>query len=626
MSAQQPVAMGRELAKPGPQQLFFKDRGSAESTHQPKTASVGLPAATFLLSTPASQLQTPFLNSGSGDNSITVDGQSEMATGDSGDGSSVSHVGIPEIHSQCKTEQPPFSDGGLAGTVGNHNNDVHVMSPSGDESDTELPLPLQFDNVAHTSGKSCQGSKVKAPDILKVEKKEEGTVFACKHCNEIFVSQQALSAHSVVEHSTDKCSLLKVSKYKMQSDTTGHSLDKAHVCELCEKSFRSASAFQAHIVKIHSGGKPYQCDLCDAAFGKKTALNIHKRTHNTAQSFTCSQCGLSCKSFRQLSSHCRQAHDGSFPLGARKPFRCEVCHVEFMFKRSLTAHMKSHNSVYKGSDQQDGIGANSCVTVHGDKSEGQESKEESDNQTFCEWPGCTQSFPTKKLLHQHMMQHTKENPLSCNLCGKRFRSEKGLSAHTERQHIQQAKLERHHTCDKCQAVFRFKTQLTKHKQIHKEERPYACGQCGSRFKTRAWLRLHECWHEDLNSAVCHLCGKSCLGMKSLGRHIRVHHGSDHMVGILPSCCGCLSMLNQYSDMHARAWLHTYTQAPYLHVSTHTHACTHSCEHTYTPEKLCKRCGSQNTCKWGDQTSCQKGDINWKKNSSISLNRRKCVLV
>ena len=80
-----------------------------------------------------------------------------------------------------------------------------------------------------------------------------------------------------------------------------------HVCDVCEKSFTTASHLERH-VRIQTNEKPYECDVCEKRFTQAGTLKRHMRIHTNERPYECHVCE---KSYRQLSSlkyHMRTQH------------------------------------------------------------------------------------------------------------------------------------------------------------------------------------------------------------------------------------------------------------------------------------------------------------------------------
>ncbi|NXE69769.1 E4F1 factor, partial [Calcarius ornatus] len=79
-------------------------------------------------------------------------------------------------------------------------------------------------------------------------------------------------------------------KVKLQMNKEGR-----YVCELCQKTFKTASILKAHMI-THSSRKDYECNLCGTSFRTKGSLIRHHRRHTDERPYKCKKCG---KSFRE---------------------------------------------------------------------------------------------------------------------------------------------------------------------------------------------------------------------------------------------------------------------------------------------------------------------------------------
>lgn len=172
------------------------------------------------------------------------------------------------------------------------------------------------------------------------------------------------------------------------------------------------------------------------------------------------------------------------------------------------------------------------------------------------------------------------------------------------------------SCDKCQASFRYRTLLDKHKKMHEmvsgQDKPFSCSRCLMRFETRNLYNHHAKTHKLLpekstpsgsagnnkdNSAItktnnafsCETCAKEFPTIESLTSHKAVHRSRP----LICDVCGKGFTHRKYYVVHQR--IHT-GERPYLcamcgksftQASTLTvHRRYHTGERPYT----CQICG------------------------------------
>ena len=113
-------------------------------------------------------------------------------------------------------------------------------------------------------------------------------------------------------------------------------------------------------------------------------------------------------------------------------------------------------------------------------------------------------FSMKKMLVRHIkVNHTRA--FQCNLCAKRFGTERCLEEHKKGVHL---KL-RPFVCDLCHEGFRSKHEVNGHKKsAHSKDKPYQCSKCSKTFTTTTLLDHHIARvHELRNCETCPHCGK-----------------------------------------------------------------------------------------------------------------------
>lgn len=152
------------------------------------------------------------------------------------------------------------------------------------------------------------------------------------------------------------------------------------------------------------------------------------------------------------------------------------------------------------------------------------------------------------------------------------------------------------SCDRCQATFRYRTLLERHKKMHDaatgQDKPYSCPRCLMRFETRNLYNHHAKTHKPLvspaertassnvlptsgtkdmihtgtnsgvlynksnNSFPCEVCAKEFPSMESLTSHKAVHRNRP----LICDVCGKGFTHRKYYVVHQR--IHT-GERPYL---------------------------------------------------------------
>jgi KRAB domain-containing zinc finger protein len=120
----------------------------------------------------------------------------------------------------------------------------------------------------------------------------------------------------------------------------------------------------------------------------------------------------------------------------------------------------------------------------------------------------------------------------CDLCGKKFSTEKYLQAHLLRKihlgaQIKQKRVKREHQCPQCDKTFTSKASYKEHiRFMHKKKevqrRENVCSQCDITFKHRSSYDRHMRFQHHGKGFQCTVCGKVYPDSFTLNRHFGTH--------------------------------------------------------------------------------------------------------
>ncbi|XP_058821805.1 zinc finger protein 436-like [Topomyia yanbarensis] len=173
--------------------------------------------------------------------------------------------------------------------------------------------------------------------------------------------------------------------------------------------------------------------------------------------------------------------------------------------------------------------------------------------------GCEMHFAESGDLQQHSIdQHKKmriknnAKPFECQVCFKRFVSEKRL--HFHQTYVYR---EKNHVCEQCTARFTCRGSLLNHMKTH-ADRTYTCETCNKSFYTSSTLQSHRLLHSDLKRFLCTEpdCSKSFLRKSDLHIHLVSHSDERPFV-----CEICSSRFKSKAHLVHHGKVHT-REKPY----------------------------------------------------------------
>ncbi|KAL9881118.1 zinc finger Y-chromosomal protein-like [Glossina fuscipes fuscipes] len=138
---------------------------------------------------------------------------------------------------------------------------------------------------------------------------------------------------------------------------------------------------------------------------------------------------------------------------------------------------------------------------------------------------CDSTFHATSTLVQHINWHKNPNIYRCNTCGKKMRSQNGLTRHLGIAHGEDLDMLQRFKCKKCSRGFRSRKLYEKHVKSHVQGSDFSCHVCNKKYNNSNNLRRHiESIHENIYFFVCDVCGKQFKSKGSFERHCREHQG------------------------------------------------------------------------------------------------------
>jgi KRAB domain-containing zinc finger protein len=129
-------------------------------------------------------------------------------------------------------------------------------------------------------------------------------IFDCYSCDRSFATIWLLKSHTTSVHAT----IIN--------------------CEICNKRVKESS-YKRHIMR-HETIQNFQCDLCPRRCAHRFQMALHVNIHK--KNFNCGKCGESFYNKLKYDTHILLHVDP-------RPFKCDMCLLEYRTKVGLSAHM-----------------------------------------------------------------------------------------------------------------------------------------------------------------------------------------------------------------------------------------------------------------------------------------------
>ncbi|XP_069726081.1 transcription factor E4F1 isoform X3 [Phaenicophaeus curvirostris] len=352
-----------------------------------------------------------------------------------------------------------------------------------------------------------------------------------------------------------------------------------YVCELCQKTFKTASILKAHMI-THSSRKDYECKLCGTSFRTKGSLIRHHRRHTDERPYECKKCG---KSFRESGALTRHLKSLT-PCTEKMSFNMNkeiVVSKDDLPTGSCSSNTDTVSSIASESIETSPVihlvtdaKGNVLHEVHVQMQEVPVVDAKSlDQDPHPEELPCEGEVNSENLLRQAMRNsgiviervameevpkpvepavaaageleneavEAEEEPCGeqcveveqaestdaertngyksyvCPYCNGTFSEATSLETHIKG-HLDYKPFK----CKECGKEFTKGYLLRKHQEVHVNERRFRCGECGKLYKTIAHVKGHRRVHSDERPYSCPKCGKRYKTKNAQQVHFRTH--------------------------------------------------------------------------------------------------------
>ncbi|XP_026847802.1 zinc finger protein 91 [Drosophila persimilis] len=338
--------------------------------------------------------------------------------------------------------------------------------------------------------------------------------FPCNICGKRFVINSALKDH-LMRHAGIKnyvcpyCGVGKTTRQEWNTHILTHTQEKKFKCHICEHASHNKQSLANHIKIVHEKIKNYACQYCGKTFGKSHACKIHEMTHT-----------------------------------GEKRCECKVCGKKFLYPKSLTKHLKTHEKrvlraieTYRqrqvemgetapGEQVENTADVMGVPTAGGTESSAGAEPVMSQNAADELLKVCAESVATipkdpRRVQRVDISQlaGTAVNPIS------------SVSVPSwSPQEVNFTKKEGKHICPGCGQGFNNIGNMKRHyKIIHEKVKDFACRFCPKRFAKAQTLRHHEWIHTGEKPFECKTCGTHFRQETALKRHQRTHENRPPVI-------------------------------------------------------------------------------------------------
>jgi len=191
-------------------------------------------------------------------------------------------------------------------------------------------------------------------------------------------------------------------------------------CNICGKRFNNRSSLVMHSIK-HPEYDHTRCPICRIQFLQNSVLQSHVKNHQKKNPLFCLTCASGFDNRESLFQHnqeeCRARLDAlqmeiiaqqRLGRGSERTWRCHPCSTLFCSSNQLERHLRTPNHARKVRE----VSLADSAFIPREN---------------C--PMCERQFTGLMQLQDHVQEHTREQPYSCQTCGLTFNLRARLNFH-----------------------------------------------------------------------------------------------------------------------------------------------------------------------------------------------------
>nr|CAI5868656.1 unnamed protein product [Callosobruchus analis] len=393
---------------------------------------------------------------------------------------------------------------------------------------------------------------------LKHQTRSKYKLSTCTHCKLTFKRKHWLDNHVIRKHpnfidsvtsKVHECTLCgfktTISAYfkrHMLKHPETISYYNFSTCTHCDRSFRSKSLLDNHLIKKHPKfissvtNKIHKCTVCSYETTISTNLRnhllIHTKTSAICRPITCTHCKASFNKKISLDDHIIKYHPNFASSVTSKIHKCTKCNFETTMCTDLKRHSMKHAET---PDKHMLSTCRFCQAMF-------KSKTSVDDHILRKHPTFIASVTSKihdGRFKKHLLKHSEPssdyNFSTCTHCNLTFKRKHWLDNHVIRKHPNfiDSVTSKVHECILCgfktTISAYFKRHMLKHPETSSNYRFSTCTHCDRTFKTKSLLDNHLIKkHPNFVSSVtnkihkCTMCRYETTASSHLKSHLSRH--------------------------------------------------------------------------------------------------------